>query len=102
MNHQRCSRCKEEADIRHKHISGGLLYGPCLKSIAYVVKPKRQGFFSSMHYLLRRILKRIKEAFSPKKSVTVFNQRSRVKYAAQQSKATNIPRDLSQMNPQKR
>ena len=102
MNHQRCSRCKEEADIRHKHISGGLLCEPCLKSIAYAVKPKRRGFFSSMHYLLRRVLKRIKKACSPKKSVTVFNQRSKVKYATQRAKATNIPRDLSRMNPQKR
>ena len=102
MNHQRCSRCKEEADIRHKHISGGLLCEPCLKSIAYAVKPKRRGFFSSMHYLLRRVLRRIKETFSLKKSATVFNQKAKVKYFTQQAKATQIPRDLTQMNPQKR
>jgi len=103
MNHHRCSRCKEESETRHKHVSGGVLCQPCIRYMVRGRVVERRSLWGRFTDIFQRLKEWMVTNFNPeRKQEAIHNERVKVHYSTQKAKATNIPRDLSQMNPQKR
>lgn len=93
MAHHRCTRCKQESVIRHKH-AGGLFCEPCMRAVGAW---QGRGFWGR---LWDRFTDLVVAPFKPKPLVK--ESATKVTYSVMKAKARNIPRDARTISPQKR
>ena len=100
MNHHRCSHCKEESYPRHKW-KNGIFCDGCIKIVRG--RTTRRGLFRGlwerMVDWLRKVV--IRQPIT-KQNVKARERAIYAKQKTMEARARNIPRDTTQLNPQKR
>ncbi|KKN03719.1 hypothetical protein LCGC14_1104780 [marine sediment metagenome] len=108
MAHHRCTRCKQEADIRHKAYQG-LFCEDCLREIRGMGSMGRRrisfgSLWDNIWYSIRALANMITAPFKLKiqKRDEQRQRQVKVAYSTMKAKALKIPMNPNALSPQKR